>query len=57
MISVTDASGAEIARGISNYTHEDTAKISGKHTNEIEKTLGHKDYDELIHRNNMAILI
>ena len=56
VISVTDASGVEIARGISNYTHEDAAKILGKRTSEIEKILGHKDYEELIHRNNMAIL-
>jgi glutamate 5-kinase len=56
VISVKNASGVEIARGISNYGHDDAVKIMGKRTGEIEKILGHKHYEELIHRNNMAIL-
>jgi glutamate 5-kinase len=57
VISVKNASGVEIARGITNYSHEDAAKIQGKRTNEIEKILGNMDYEELIHRNNMAVLM
>jgi glutamate 5-kinase len=53
---VKNASGVEIARGIVSYGHDDAVKIMGKRTGEIEKILGHKHYEELIHRNNMAIL-
>jgi glutamate 5-kinase len=55
-IGVKNPSGVEIARGISNYAHDDAAKIKGRHSWEIEEVLGRRDYEELIHRNNMAIL-
>lgn len=57
VVLVKNVTGTEIARGISNYGHEDARKIAGCRTNEIETILGHRDYDELIHRNNMAILL
>jgi len=57
VISVKNSYGVEIARGITNYAHEDAAKILGKRSSEIEKILGSIDYEELIHRNHMAILI
>jgi glutamate 5-kinase len=57
VISVRNSAGVEIARGISNYGCEDTMRILGRHTDEIEEILGRRDYEELIHRNNMAILM
>lgn len=57
VVAVKNAAGVEIARGISSYGHEDALKIIGHHTNEIERILGHRDYDELIHRNNMAVFL
>jgi glutamate 5-kinase len=56
VISVKNASGIEIARGITNYAYEDAEKISGLRSGEIEKILGTMDYEELIHRNNMAVM-
>ncbi len=43
------------ARGISWYPHSDIEKIKGKNTKEIAGILGYKDYDEIIHRNNLFI--
>jgi glutamate 5-kinase len=57
VIAVKNASNVEIARGVSNYNHDDAAKIMGRRTGEIEKILGRRDYEELIHRNNMAVLL
>ena len=57
VVGVKNASGAEIARGITNYGHEDAVKILGRRTSEIEEILGRQDYEELIHRNNMAVLM
>lgn len=46
----------EIARGLSNYDSQELEKIHGLHTPEIAKALGHCPYDEVIHRNNMAVV-
>jgi glutamate 5-kinase len=56
VIGVKNASGVEIARGISSYASQEAAQIAGRQTGEIEKILGRKDYEELIHRNNMVVL-
>ncbi len=47
--------GGEIARGIVNYPAEEIQKIKGKKTTEIKKILGYKDYDEIIHRDNLVV--
>lgn len=56
-VSIIDDSGVEIARGVVNYSHKDVDKIKGHKSNEIEEILGFKDYDEVIHRNNMVLCI
>jgi glutamate 5-kinase len=57
VIGVKNPAGIDVARGISNYGRDDAMKIKGRHSWEIEKILGRRDYEELIHRNNMAILL
>lgn len=56
MVTVVDKDGDEIARGLVSFTSEELAKIKGKKTSEIFEILGHKDYDEVIHRDNLVIL-
>lgn len=51
-----DESGDEIARGISTYSAEEIRKIAGKKTSEIEKILGYKYSDEVIHRDDLAVV-
>lgn len=55
LVSVTDESGERIARGLSNYSAEEIRKIKGRRTTEIESVLGYKDFDEVIHRDNMVL--
>lgn len=45
-----------VARGLSNYSSEALLKIMGKHSSEISEILGYKDYDEVIHRDNLVLL-
>lgn len=45
----------EIGRGIVNYASRDIETIKGCKTKDIEKLLGHKDFDEVIHRNNLVL--
>ncbi len=48
--------GREFARGLSNYTSDELKLIKGHHSSEIEKLLGYKGYEEVVHRDNLAIL-
>ena len=50
------AGGREFARGLTNYGSDDLEKIRGRKTAEIEGLLGHKPADEVVHRDNMALL-
>ena len=55
-VSILNQDGWEIARGLVNYNTDETRKIMGAHTHEITKILGHKPYDEVVHRDNMVLL-
>jgi len=41
--------------GLVNYSAADIRKIMGLKSNQIKAALGHKAYDEVIHRDNLAI--
>jgi hypothetical protein len=45
-----------LARGLSNYSSGDAIRIMGLHTRDIERELGRKDFDEVIHRDNMWVI-
>lgn len=55
-ISVKDAQGHEMARGLVHYGSEELEKIKGCRSGEIEELLGHKNFDEVIHRDDLVIL-
>jgi glutamate 5-kinase len=54
-VSLMDPEGQTFAVGLSNYSSQDINRIKGRQTQEIAQSLGHKDYDEVIHRDNMVI--
>lgn len=56
-VSIMDESGKEFARGIVNYSSKEVEIIKGRKTTEIEEILGYKDYDEVVHRNNLVLSI
>ncbi len=41
--------------GLVNYSSAEIDRIKGLKTNRIKQVLGHKSYDEVIHRDNLAI--
>ena len=55
-IVVKGTSGQELARGISAYSSTDIDLIKGHKTSEIEALLGYRGRDEVIHRDDLAIL-
>ena len=55
-VDITDGEKKSIARGIVNYSSSDIGKIKGSKSIEIEKKLGYKYTEEVIHRDNMVLL-
>ena len=55
-VSVIDKEGHELARGLVHYTASELEKIKGCKSSDIEGILGHKNYDEVIHRDDLVIL-
>jgi glutamate 5-kinase len=51
-----DLGGREFARGLVNYNARELNQIKGLHTSNIEKVLGYKAYDEIIHRDDLVLL-
>ncbi|VVB90297.1 Glutamate 5-kinase [uncultured archaeon] len=48
--------GKVFAKGITDYTSSELNKIKGKHSDMIEKTLGYKNYDEVVRKTNIGLL-
>lgn len=55
VVALRDVQGAEFARGLTNYSAADILRIRGLRTEAIASALGHRPYEEIIHRDNMAI--
>jgi glutamate 5-kinase len=55
-VSIVTLSGREIARGLTNYPAEDLRKVKGLKTGAIHGVLGYKDYDEVVHRDNLVLI-
>lgn len=56
VVTCLDAKGREIARGLVNYSAQETQKILRHASTEIESILGYVDEPELIHRDNLVLL-
>lgn len=54
-VSVRSIRGREIGRGLVAYSAEDARQILGCKSGEIEKRLGYRGPDELIHRDNLVV--
>jgi glutamate 5-kinase len=55
VIAVRDASGLEIARGLSNYASAEARLLCRKPSSEFEKLLGYAAEPEMVHRDNMVL--
>jgi glutamate 5-kinase len=55
-VEVKNTSGKVIAKGITNYSSSDVEQIKGLKSIDIEKRLGYKYTEEVIHRDNMVVL-
>ncbi len=55
-VRIEGPDGEEFARGVSNYSSDEVERIKGCQTARIEPTLGYKYSDEVVHRDNLALL-
>lgn len=55
MVKIVDKDGNQFARGFVNYNAGEIDRIKGRHSSEIDAILGHKDFDEVIHRDNLVL--
>ena len=51
-----DVQGFEFARGLVNYNCEELRSIKGRKSQQIEKIIGYRYTDEIIHRDDLVIL-
>ncbi len=56
-VSIVGPGDREIAKGIVCYSSDEIEKIKGAQTHDIASILGYKDYDEVVHRNNLVLTI
>jgi len=55
-VSLRDQQGREIARGLTNYAAAEIQRVQGLPSNRIAQVLGHCPYEEVIHRDNLALV-
>jgi glutamate 5-kinase len=56
-VSIRDLDGTELARGLTAYGSEDAGRIAGHRSAELEALLGWRGRDELVHRDDLVLLM
>jgi glutamate 5-kinase len=57
VVALCDTAGTEFARGLTNYSAADAKRICGLRTEQIGELLGTLTYDEVVHRDNLVVII
>jgi glutamate 5-kinase len=57
VVALCDMGGGEFARGLTNYSAADAARILGLRTEQISDVLGTVPYEEIIHRDNLVVIV
>ncbi|MCW5824569.1 MAG: glutamate 5-kinase [Cyanobacteria bacterium TGS_CYA1] len=56
VVSITDETGAEFARGMVNYSSKEAQKLVGMHSDKIDTVIENRNYDAMVTRDNLAFL-
>jgi glutamate 5-kinase len=57
VVSVRDPDGVEFARGLTNYPSAAVDKLRGVRTEQIREVLGSCPYEEVVHRDNLVVIV
>jgi glutamate 5-kinase len=55
-VDIAVEEGRPFARGLAGYAADELRRIAGLKTSEIERALGYKYLDEVVHRNDLVVL-
>jgi glutamate 5-kinase len=55
VVALCRENGDEFARGLINYRSEEMRHIAGQPKEKIDELLGHRPYDEVVHRDNLTL--
>lgn len=55
VVTLTDASGTEIGRGLAEYTNDEAARLAGLHSDKIEQELGYRGRPVMVHRDELVL--
>ncbi len=55
-VTVRAGDGRDIGRGLVAYSSDEVRRIAGRRSDELEAILGYRGRDEMIHRDNLALL-
>jgi glutamate 5-kinase len=56
-VEIRNGGGEVVGTGLVNYSAADIRKIMGVRTSRIVERLGSKPYDEVVHRDNLAVIL
>jgi glutamate 5-kinase len=56
IVALCAEDGRELARGLVNYRADEMRRIAGQPTDRIDAILGHRPYDEVVHRDNLTLV-
>ncbi len=57
VVGIRDGEGLEFARGLTNYATPEAQSIRGQRTEKARQILGATPYDEVIHKDNLALIL
>ena len=55
-VRICGEDGGEFARGLSDYSSSEIARLAGHNSSEIEELLGYRYADVIIHRDNLVVI-
>ncbi len=57
VVDIVDSDARLLARGLTNYSAADLMLIRGKKSAEVRQLIPNRAYDEVVHRDNLAVLL
>jgi glutamate 5-kinase len=57
VVSLCDPDGVEFARGLTNYSAAAADKLRGLRTEKIREVMGTFPYEEVVHRDNLVVIV
>jgi glutamate 5-kinase len=57
VVGIQDAEGHEFARGLTNYATSEALQVRGLRTEQARQALGGAFYDEVVHKDNLVLIV